>query len=185
MKVELLQPEETREIISKIQGQEPQGLDFHLRGHINAVCREEHTGEEVWSIDQDNLITDFGKLLYVHNGAGLSDSVYIFVSSFQDTPDPRRPLVCGPTDAANFGAYGQFNITGASSLDHSKWWSCVFPTPSATRTLSMIGITHDSVGYNSGNGPRMTAYSRITPYKIQTTSQTLEVTYKIFFQSTI
>ena len=79
MIVELLQPGETIEIIRKLRSQEPQGFDFYLKGRINAVCREEKTGEEVWSVDQDNLITDMGNPKFILEGK-------------QDRPPPRPVL---------------------------------------------------------------------------------------------
>lgn len=181
MTVELLAPEETENILRKLRHEESNGFGFDLKGHITAVCREEKTGEEVWTVDQDNLITNWAKRLYFAAGEGLRSNVYIILLNSTETPDPRRctmPIYTGLE--ASYASYGPFQLTSNNVTEHSRTWSCVFGAPSVSRTIAMVGINHDNQVWNWWSSPAMCAYSRISPSKVQSTSQTVEISYKLF-----
>jgi hypothetical protein len=172
VRVEEVNPAEAQALLSRLKNKSGGhvGLDLSFKGHINAVCKEE-TGEEAWSVDQENLVTDRFRRAFPWS---LVSSVNIFTSPSIDTPSAQRYTLCdnGSNNSSQSSSVAISRSPGTLSCS----WAVVFSTPSAPRTIGTIGIgIHDNyVGvYN------VWAYSLLTPSKVQGTTQTLEITYRL------
>jgi hypothetical protein len=185
MDIELLDSEQSLRILRSLAKKDvPAFTSPQFKGHISAVCREEKTGEEVWRVDQDNIITDAFKFLWY--GLSTNNNVppycqqgVIIVSSFSETPDARRCFITGPTDTANIASNTGITPTFIGS-EHARLWSTVFTTPASPRTVACIGFVANNYTFSARWGAPYCAYSLITPSKTQGTTQTLEVSYKIY-----
>lgn len=149
------------------------GLDFQIKGFIDAVCREKESGEVAWEVHQPNLITDFGRRRFFENQLA---SGQVFTSPSQDTPILSRYIL---PDAGSTGSLTQVSTNLSPSSNFStftKTLSTTFSTPSSSRTIGSIGL-----GFLDGTLQYAWCYtfSLITPAKTQTTTQTLEVVYNI------
>jgi hypothetical protein len=181
MNVEQLSPEEVDWVLKKLQQKKSSdgGLGVSFRGHVSAVCREEKTGEEIWKLDQHNVITEWMRIQYFFGNDALYQAI-IMITPCTETPDARRWSVGGSVGADVFNS--SWLTATLNNVDHSHTFSYVFGTPSVNHTVGNIGITNrNSIDWYAG--AHYTAYSLVTPPKFRTTSQTLEVTYKIFMQA--
>jgi hypothetical protein len=189
-KVSVVNPEEAREVLSRLRPGSPENRNarreailqggIELKGSFEIVARDAASGEVAWSHKGENLITDFGRRVWMDyriNGAQLgfsssteppnssrcaisSDSAQLFVSSVNLTPTNNpvthtKTFVCNSTISANYGS-GQGN-----------------------RNLGTIFLLAYNAGLVTGYARNIIAYALMTPPKTQTNTQTLEVIYKI------
>lgn len=148
---------------------------LELKGSFEVTCREQ-TGEKVWSVQQDNLLTDFGRRVWMD---GMFSSMKIGFTQSTETPNPTRYLLAG--DASNSLVFSSGSLTPTNdSVTNTKTFSTTFTTPPVTRTLGTIALCWINTNTDTILGLYgIAAYSLLTPAKTQTTTQTLEVVYRI------
>lgn len=150
---------------------------FELKGRFSLTARDAKSGEVEWEHAQDNLITDYGRAIFWTNG--WANSTIAFAPS-KDTPIQTRDSLA--TDAAQ--CFVSSNLGGGvvTPATYTKQYTVNFNTPPAsTRTLGTICLcyyTPNAVDASLGVY-NILAYALLTPAKTQTTTQTLEVVYKV------
>lgn len=159
-------PKEHRKVIAN---------GFELSGRFELTCREALSGEVAWQLEQENLITDTGRSGFFE--IGFTGTRLGFAPS-QETPNILRNSV--PTDGTQcFVSTGIIPVVTPATF--TKQWTTTFGTPAANRTLGIIFIsstTGTATDVNQG-ATLLWSYSLLTPPKTQTTTQTLEVIYKL------
>jgi hypothetical protein len=148
------------------------GLGFQLEGHINAVCKDMGSEEVVWQIDQPNIITDLGRRFWMNIAFGHQ---FIATSPSSDTPNLSRYTLCDNGSANSSQSTSQIAPTNNPST-LTKTFSTSFSAPTANRTIGTIGLGQYTNLHGLG---LIVCYSLISPPKTQTTTQTLEITYRL------
>lgn len=174
-KVELISPAEMESFLSRFRGQKDtptiEGMGFRFEGFIDAVCREESSQEVAWELHQRNLFTDYGRREWMNAS----------IASFQvgTSPSAETPLLARYSLSDN-GQTSSSQSTSVSPTNNSstntKTFSTSFGTPSGNRQIGTIGL---GIYNNLFGFDQVVAYSLITPIKTQTTTQTLEIVYRI------
>lgn len=172
--VEVCSPADAERIIRAL-GPDPEEWNQRLlHGHVDAVCREQD-GSVAWEIHQPNVITDFGRR---QMAVQTITTMYVGTSPSNEVADAGRSFF--PDDGAATSAQLSASVNATyDSVTLTKTWSpAAFAAPAANRQIGMIGLSINST--KSGYGlDGLFAYTVLSPVKTQTTSQTLEVVYKI------
>ena len=184
-KVQLLSDRETDEFLAKMSngfGPEnskarrtlvlPGGLE--LKGSFELTARDANSNEVEWQHADENLITDLGRRAWAD--LRLSSYAVGFAPS-TETPHTLRSALCtDPAQTFISAGLAQSNVPAT----HTKTVSATFTVPASNRTLGTIFIGPVSGNVNILEGPTLIyAYALLTPARVQTTTQTLEVVYKI------
>lgn len=183
LSVQLLDPEAATEMLRKF-GLAPTQLkprrtlilpgDLELKGSFEMVARDVRTGEVAWQYAGENLITDWGRRIWMDTR--FSNGKIGFTDSSEVPLAARSAIACDPAQPVVSGSLVPTN----DPATHTKTYSTTFATPAVNRTLGTIGLTSNSQTVQALGGlPGLAAYALLTPPKVQTTVQTLEVTYKI------
>lgn len=149
--------------------------DLELRGDFEVTCREEN-GDTAWNLKQSNLLTDFGRRVWMDFSFA---SMRVAFSQSTEPVNPTRYMIC--CDASNSLTFSSTSITPTNdSVTNTKTFSTTFSTPPVTRTLGTIMLCWASTSNDVLVGAYgIAAYALLTPAKTQTTTQTLEVVYRI------
>jgi hypothetical protein len=183
-KIEILSPEEAERVLKKLdRSQIGKPLQrtmiipgFEIKGEFSLVARDAKSGEVEWEHYDENLITDLGRRFWMDNHfsnmkLGFSpDTRTPSPNRFTSTTDPTQCFVSGGIAPANTPA------THTKTLIYNP-----AGTPASNRTLGMIAVLSNIatvLGTNMGLYT-IAAYALLTPPRVQTTTQTLEVAYKI------
>lgn len=187
-KVEVISPDETSVFIRRIRG----GMDpfnpqhrkmvlaegFELKGTFELVARNVETGKVEWEHTQDNLVTDLGRLYFVSDGWA---NVSLGFMPSTETPMSTRMGVC--TDGAQcFMSVNQGAgvVTAGTFTRNFGPISFGVPSPSINRTLGTVFVSPYNLGPDAAWGhANLLAYALLSPPKIQTTVQTVELNYKL------
>ena len=145
---------------------------FSIKGELELTGREED-GSVAWHVPwQKNLITDYGRRKW---SADCFNNGRIFMSAPQETPRFDRNSILDSTSAASYQASSPAPATDWAA--GTKTWAYTFPVPGSTRTIGVVGLADSA---NSGHGSLyIYTYSLLTPAKTQTTSQTVELNYRL------
>jgi hypothetical protein len=176
-RVEEYTPEEAARIIAGLEKYPPHAK---WKGWVDAWCRETD-GSVAWEIHQPNIITDLGRRSfsggYAFVGPGPSPFfVYIATSPSSETPVIGRHTL---PDVGNASQYSATNVTPAyDGATLTKVFTYTFAAPASTMTIGTIAISGVKETYYFGLAHLM-AYTTLSPVKTQTSSQTLEVQYRI------
>jgi hypothetical protein len=165
-------PAEAAEIISALtRGEDP---SFNLEGWIDLTCREAD-GSVAWEIHQPNLVTDYGRRRFVEGGFSGS-SHYLFTSASTEDPEAAR---CGLVDdGTSYQLSG--GLTGTYDAPTlTRTWSNTFAAPASLRQIGTVGVCRFSAPSNGQGIQQILAMSKLNPVKQQTTSQTLELQYRV------
>lgn len=191
-KVHTLTPEETEAFIKERRGTAsgPFGKTvsalhksiicngFEVKGRFELTARNVHTGDVEWEHEQDNLITDAGRVAFFDTG--WTNMTLGFAPS-RETPAVNRYSL--PTDGTQCVQVSPVNLGSGTVTPstYTKQFSCTFGVPPSNRTLGTIWTAYYAITSLDGNlGPiSMWSYALLTPPKTQTTTQTIEVVYKI------
>lgn len=188
-KVTTVSPEEVAEVMARLRRGGPENRNdrrtailaggIEMKGSFEITAREVGSGEVAWAHKAENLITDFGRR------AWMDQRFYALAIGFgasTETPSASRSSLCG--EATQF--FNSSNLTPTNnSVTHTKTMSASplnsasFGTPANNRTLGTIWIQRHNQGIPNGVSRDILAYALLTPPKTQTTTQTLEVVYKI------
>lgn len=149
---------------------------FEVKGAFELVARDEKSGEVEWRTEQENLITDCGRHAFFDLGW---TNMRLGFAPSTETPNIFRCSIGTDGNQAFLSAnLGSGTVTPST---YTKQWSTTFGTPGSNRTLGIIWTSYYSANSLDGNaGPLyIWSYSLLTPPKTQTTTQTLEVIYKL------
>ncbi len=182
-KVTTVSPEEAAEVLVRLRRGGPENKNarrtailaggIEIKGSFEVTAREIGSGEIAWSHKADNLITDFGRR------AWMDMRFYNFQVGFAastEAPSAARGSLCG--DSTQLFSSGNLSPSN-NPTTHTKTVSTTFGTPGNNRTLGTIWIQRLNESIPSGVVHGIIAYALLTPPKTQTTTQTLEVVYKI------
>lgn len=153
------------------------GVGISIQGKFCLTARDVETKEVAWEAEQDNLITDAGRRFFVYGGNSWG-TMYMGLCQSKETPSPYRYTIA--TDASNSQAFDSGSIGPTiNTLTLTKQYGVVvFAAPSVTRTLGTIALMRRAADGAMGL-PIVCSYANISPSRVQTTTQTLEVIYKI------
>lgn len=150
------------------------GFGMILKGSVDLFAREPD-GSLAWEHHQDNTITDYGRRFWMEGGF---NTAKVILSPCQESPDFRRSLLAGPGDSVSVSESASLTPT-KNAATNTKTWSTTFTTPAGTRTIGTIGLSKPN-GVNAALGiDQLIAYLLLPSPKTQSTTQTLEVVYKI------
>lgn len=148
---------------------------FEVKGEFEMVARDVRSGEVEWQVHQENLLTDIAKNAWFDNGL---TNLRLGFAPCTETPSIIRSAI--PTDGTQCFLSANLTPTVTPST-YTKQYSTTFGTPASNRTLGIIWTSFHSGGsFDVNFGPTyIWTYSLLTPPKTQTTTQTLEVVYKL------
>lgn len=181
-KVSIPSPEEAEAALQRLRGGKPKTLSpalnlsegVSLKGAFELTARDAKTGQVDWHYEGTNLITDFGRRFWMDSRFY---TLQLGFAASTEAPTAARCTLAG--DTAQVFASG--NLTPSNnSVTNTKTLSTTFGTPASNRTLGSIFLLRLNDGVVTSIGARgVIAYALLTPPKTQTTTQTLEVVYKI------
>jgi hypothetical protein len=146
---------------------------IELKGSFELTARNAKTGEIEWAHEDTNLITDFGRRFWMDSRF---NSLQVGFAASTEMPSAARCTLAGDSTQLFVSA----NLTPSNNVvTHTKTVSTTFTTPGVNRTLGTIWIHRFNDTIQTGYVPGIIAYALLTPPKTQTTTQTLEVVYKI------
>jgi len=151
----------------------PGGLE--IVGEFSLVARDVASGDVAWEHAEKNLITDFGRRNWME--ARWHQAMIAFAPSLETPQFNRYSLPSDSTQTFSSAAL----TPGVTLATHTKTFSTTFGTPGTNRTLGCIilGRFTGSTQYANMGIDQILAFALLTPPKIQTTIQTLEVTYRV------
>lgn len=148
--------------------------NLELAGEFSMQARDSRSGEVEWEHSQKNLITDFGRRYWMD---GHWSNAFV---SFSPSIEP--PLLSRYSTSTDVNQCVSSNVTPTNNpATHTKNFSATYGVPGSNRTLGMIALgfaNQNSVVANVGLC-YFISYALLTPPKTQTTTQTLEVVYKV------
>lgn len=149
---------------------------FFFRGRFSITLKDATTGIVNWHHEQDNLMTDVARYQF-WNGE-YTNMRLGFVPSVE-TPMIARSSIS--TDVAQCFLSDNLGNGTVNPTTYTRTYSANFNTPPASnRRLGSVIWMYWNYGLNNFMGPEwVSAYALLTPPKIQTTLQTVEVVYKI------
>lgn len=181
----LATPDETAHFLALVQQEKkPQVRELYtpygvIKGWAEIKCREEKTGELVWEQTVDNIITDYGRRFW-YETAWHAAPMGTFINTEQ--PDFRRMSLNGPGDATSVALSGSLT----PSIDTGtgiKTYSTTFGLPGSTRLIGTVALANASSANTGLYG--IFSYLLLNPPKTQSTTQTLELVYKVSFTSSV
>lgn len=147
---------------------------LEMVGEFSMTARDAVSGKVEWEHADKNLITDHGRRAWVFHR--WSSMVIMFAPSTEVPLTGRYSIA---SDASQCFESGILTPTNAP-VTHTKTFSTTFTTPAANRTLGTIALAYTSTAAVADRGlMRVAAFALLTPPKTQTTTQTLEVVYKV------
>lgn len=181
-KVELLSPEQTDAFL---QGRKPWENPFtkkpsaqvdgmEIVGEFFLTAKDVKSGETEWEYSGKNLITDSGRRAWMETRFGNLN--VMFAPSTEVPVAGRSSIVTDATQAFESNGF----VPSNAPATNTKTFSTTFGTPATTRTLGTIALGRVGGSYRANRGLfQMMAYALLSPPKTQTTTQTLEVVYKV------
>jgi hypothetical protein len=150
---------------------------FELKGWFEMTCRDARSGEVEWEHKQDNIITDYGRSEFW--GFGWAPMQLGFAPS-TETPNLLRTSIL--TDGNQAFAYGTSITAVVTPSTYTRTYGPVtFGQPGSNRTLGTLFTAYYTGTVVSANlGVYYCwSYALLTPPKTQTTTQTIELIYKM------
>ncbi len=152
----------------------------HVEGIVDVVLKNED-GSIADHVHQKNMVLEFYRMLFYGTDIDLS-TMYLFIGSNSEPMHPKRNsfrnLIPSP-----------FSVNLAPTFDGpNRLWTYfnTFSAPAANRTFRTVGLGKNSTGATNSNANRgivqVCAATVLGTPITQTTSQTLEVTYRLAFQ---
>lgn len=183
-KVSIPSPEEAAAALARLRAGGPENKNnrptiatyegLQLKGSFELTARDAESGEVAWTYQSENLITDFGRRYWMDFRFA---QIQVGFAASTEAPTAARCTLAG--DVNQIFASGNLSPSN-NSVTHTKTVSTTFGTPASNRTLGSIFLLRVNDGVVAVMGARgVIAYALLTPPKTQTTTQTLEVVYKI------
>lgn len=177
--IKTVSPDEAQQYLRKAKASEinfPFGMS--IKGSAELTCREVATGEVAWTYAADNVVTDYGRRVWFDQGI---QSMCIMLSSSVETPDLRRNSLIGPYDSAQVRTSNSLSPTWNGSTYQKTWGVYTFAAPGALATIGTVGLFGITTMDWFVGAHGISSYLLLSPAKTQTTSQQLEVVYKLTF----
>lgn len=174
--VEVCSPEEAARLLKKLGHEPARWPEKLLKGYVDLTCREAD-GSVAWEVHQPNLITDYGRRRFLD---GILHTFYVVTSPSADAPANGRSGIIdyGTSGTVVASQESTFVTPTYDAVTLTKTWNITFTAPAYNRALGCIGLT--DVGSKPAFGVNgLIAYTLLSPVRTQTTSQTLEVLYRI------
>ena len=179
-RISVVSPEEAKEVLERLRARPVDRVyrkvvlegGFEMKGSFEITARDAASGEVAWTHADENLITDYGRRQWVFNRFSVA---FVGFQASTETPSPSRSSLSG--DSTQFFESTSLTPTN-NSTTYTKTFTFNLATPANNRTLgtiSLSGVVADTKGFRN----TIMAYALLTPPKTQTTTQTLEVVYKI------
>lgn len=147
---------------------------LELVGEFSLQARDVESKEIEWEHSEKNLITDLGRRFWMDQHW---NNAYVGFAPSIEPPHIGRYSI--GTDVNQVVAT---NVAPTNNpATHTKSFSTTYGVPGTNRTLGMIALSYsgqNAVVTNVGLG-YLISYALLTPPKTQTTTQTLEVVYKV------
>jgi len=188
--IEVCSIEEAHEIIAKLEGRKvgvKGGFPLpHLLGHVDIVCREED-GSVAWENHKSNLVTDYARRrmaqIFEGNFSGGSGQCKIVTAPSTEPPSMLRAALLEAGIAPNVSRASSSVGSAYSSATHTRTWSVTLGVPAANTNIGTIGLIDTSTSYGDANVAMgvtgLLAYTKLPQVKVETTTQTLEIQYKV------
>lgn len=180
--VSLISPEEAEQFIRSIKSPDNKNSrrtivlspGIELKGSFSLTARNHQSNEVEWELHQDNLLTDYGRRMWME---GKFSTIRLGFCPSIEVPNVGRYSIS--TDAVANSTFASASLSPViAPSTFTKTVSTTFGVPTSNRTLGMIGIVR-SVPDTSIGLIEVGAFAILTPPKTQTTTQTLEVVYRI------
>lgn len=171
VRVQVCSPHEAEEIIQAMGGHSP--FAFRVEGWLDAVCRNVEDATIAWELHQQNLVTDVGRRHFA--GTGLRNTMNLFTSPSMEVPSIGRYGLLDDGNASSSQASVGTLAATYDALTLTKTFPYTFGAPAANRTIGTVGIGRRLPSGMFG----IVAYTLITPVKVQSTTQTLELQYRL------
>jgi hypothetical protein len=148
---------------------------FEISGEFFLTARDARSGEVEWEHHDKNLITDFGRRCWFETK--WHQATIAFAPS-TETPLTGRYSI--PSDSAQTFSSAALSPSN-NGVTHTKTFSTTYIAPGSNRTLATIVLGRYTGAVAMGNMglAQVMAFALLTPPKTQTTTQTLEVVYKV------
>lgn len=182
--VEMVSPAEAESLIQRFRGG-PENLNarrslvipggFELVGEFSLTARDAKSGAVAWEHADKNLITDWGRRQWMENkwAGGMT---ICFAPSTESPQSGRYSL--GSDGSQCFESVSLTPVNAPAT--HTKTFSTTYTTPAQNRTLGTILLCRTTSSAVLDKGiVQVSAFALLTPPKTQTTTQTLEVVYKV------
>jgi hypothetical protein len=173
--IEQVSDDHAQEYLRRLkEGDDLSHFGISIKGFFDVVCREE--GETVWEVHQPNLLTDYGRRYWAYGNFTGYDYA-IFTSPIAETPRADRYTLADHSGQCQQAAFW-YGTNDAPSV--SKAWSNTFGLPASNKTIASVGLRSNATADAGAYGiSSILCYSLLTPMKVQTTSQTLEISYRL------
>ncbi len=142
-----------------------------IHGWVDAVCREAD-GSVAWEIHQPNVFTDRGRREWANSGIRTTN---VFTSPGLEAASASRYTVLDD-GAATSGQQAANVVPTVDTPTLTKTYATTFAAPAANRRIGCLGLGSWNASYGIYD---ILAYVLITPFKTQTTTQTLEISYRL------
>lgn len=155
-------------------------LAIKVNGHVDAIVRNED-GSVDQAISKSNLATDLWNERFMWPSVDLRNMYVFILPDDNGNPEPFRTAARHVYSNA-YDAY----VTASVNTSTSTWtWTAVLGTPSVNRVFRYIGLRTGDQGQHGDASMRAASYiynlTKMTSDISQTTSQTLEVVYRVSF----
>lgn len=150
-------------------------VDVFLRDADGNILQHEH---------KHNLITEYHRLLFLPNGNFAHHTLYVFINETNEPAHFKRTMLRTTLP----GTWAQ-NVTPSLDGTNRIWtYQTVFSAPPAQRTIRSVGLARriSTPGYtNVKSGPAaINAMTILSSPIVQSTTETLEVSYRLALQRT-
>lgn len=149
---------------------------FYFRGQFEIILRNAETGCIEWQHQQNNLMTDVARYQF---WSGEFRNMQLGFMPSTEAPMVARSSM--PTDPSQCVMSGNLSGGTVNQATYVRTYSYNFNTPPVSnRKLGAVVWAYYDHGINSRMGiPWLAAYSLLTPARVQTPLQTVEVVYKV------
>lgn len=149
---------------------------WELKGSFDIAAKNVNTGELEWSHTQDNLVTDVGRVYFAWTR--WESMVFGFAPS-RELPSIGRASLA--TDGSQCVVSANQGLGTVTALTYTRTFGPItFTAPASNRTLGTLFAGTVTYGVDANLGLIcMLAYAPLSPSKVQTTVQTIELNYKL------
>ena len=182
--VEVISPAEANVLLGRMRGG-PENRSarrsmvlpggFEISGEFCLTARDARSGEVEWEHTEKNLITDLGRRNWME--ARWHNAIIGFAPSTEIPQAGRYSLSTDSTQCVASAALSP----GINGSTHTKTFSTTYVSPASNRTLGTIALCRytGTVAMTNEGLVQLISYALLTPPKTQSTTQTLEVVYRV------
>ena len=146
---------------------------FEIKGEFFLTARNTESKEVEWEHQEKNLITDFGRRMWMENRWATAELA--FAPSLEAPQTGRYSISTTGSQVVDSGGLTSSNTPAT----HTKQFAFVFGSPGTNRTLGTIALGRTSTANTFHGLDQVISFALLTPPKTQTTVQTIEVVYRV------